>query len=210
MVDPFENRARQGGSDAIREVSHFFNGMDSVFESLDEIATRLTKLGVPYAVLGGMALVAHGYRRTTEDIDILITGEGLKRIHDSLLGLGYRPLFEGSKNVRDARTGVRIEFVLAGEYPGDGKPKPVAFPNPADVAVEIDGIRYVQLATLIELKLASGMTNPGRLRDLADVQELIRQLSLPPVFAGQLNPFVRGKFDDLAAGIRGLDEPPQV
>jgi len=33
---------------------------------------------------------------------------------------------------------VRIEFLVSGQYPGDGKPKPVAFPDPADVAVKID------------------------------------------------------------------------
>ena len=153
--------------------------------------------------MGGMALVAHGYRRTTEDVDILVAPASLETIHKSLIGLGYRPLFEGSKNVRDTRTGVRIEFVVAGGYPGDGKPKPVAFPNPADVAVEIDGIRYVRLATLIELKLASGMTNPGRIRDLGDVQEIIRVLQLRDDFADRLHPFVREEFIRLAAGVRG-------
>ncbi len=41
------------------------------------------------------------------------------------------------------------------------------------------------------------MTNPGRLRDLADVQELIRTLQFPLDFAGQLNPYVRGKYEEL-------------
>ena len=44
--------------------------------------------------------------------------------------------------------------------------------------VEIDGINYLNLPTLIELKLASGMTNPGRLKDLVS---LARQLGLAPV-----------------------------
>lgn len=67
--------------------------------------------------------------------------------------------------------------------------------------IEIDGIYYLRLETLIELKLASGMTNPGRLRDLADVQELNRTLSLPLSFAESLHPFVREKFNDLHASI---------
>ncbi|MFH1110690.1 MAG: hypothetical protein V1790_16050 [Planctomycetota bacterium] len=155
-----------------------------------------------------MALVAHGYRRTTEDVHILVAQDGLTAIHQSIIGLGYRPAFEGSKNVRKTSTGVRIEFVVAGGYPGDGKPKPVAFPNPTDVAVEIDGIRYVRLATLIELKLASGMTNPRRVRDLGDVQELIRVLKLPDDFANQVNSYVRDKFLELASAIRAPDETP--
>lgn len=176
---------------------------DPVHESLREITSQLGKLGIPYAVMGGMALVAHGYLRTTEDVDILVTRDGLQEIHRSVVGRGYRPVFEGSKNVRDTRRGVRIEFVVAGGFPGDGKPKPVAFPDPERVAVEIDGIRYVSLPCLVELKLASGMTNPGRLRDLADVQELIRVLQLDIEFADRLNPFVRGEFARLAGSVRG-------
>jgi hypothetical protein len=173
---------------------------------LREIAKRLSDIGVSYAVLGGMALVAHGYRRTTEDIDVLVSPEGLSRAHEELVGLGYRPAFEKSKNLRDTRTGVRIELVAAGGFPGDGKPKPVAFPDPDEVAVEIDGVRYVNLPTLVELKLASGMTNPGRLRDLADVQELIRSLKLSDDFAEQLNPYVRSKFRELAQAVEQADE----
>ena len=50
--------------------------------------------------------------------------------------------------------------VGSGGFPGDGKPKPVAFPDPAGASVDIGGIRYLSLEKLVELKLASGMTNP--------------------------------------------------
>ena len=42
---------------------------DPVFRSLRQIAAKLHEIGVPYAVGGGMALVAHGYDRTTVDVD---------------------------------------------------------------------------------------------------------------------------------------------
>lgn len=73
----------------------------------------------------------------------------------------------------------------------------MAFLDPTSVSFESDGIRYVNLQTLIELKLASGMTNPGRLKDLADVLELIKVLNLSDRFADSLNPFVQGKFREL-------------
>ena len=41
------------------------------------------------------------------------------------------------------------------------------------------------------------MTNSNRLKDLADVQEVIKTLSLPMEFAEQLNPYVRDKFREL-------------
>ena len=192
---------QRGGMVAIEEASHFFMKSDPVHQTLREITKRLTDLGVSYAVAGGMSLVAHGYDRTTVDVDILVTPQGLEAIHKSLDGLGYVPPFAGSKNLRDTQTGVRIEFIVTGQYPGDGKPKPIAFPDPSTVATEIDGIRYVNLPTLIELKLASGMTNPGRLRDLADVQELIRTLRLTAEFATSLDSFVRMKYRELHSAV---------
>jgi hypothetical protein len=41
------------------------------------------------------------------------------------------------------------------------------------------------------------MTNASRLKDLADVQEIIRTLCLPRDFAQRINPFVRDKFEEL-------------
>jgi hypothetical protein len=47
------------------------------------------------------------------------------------------------------------------------------------------------------LKLASGMTNPGRLSDLGDVQKMIFTQSLPQDLQDQLNPFVQQKYEEL-------------
>jgi hypothetical protein len=154
-------------------------------------------MGIPYAVVGGLALFQHGLRRFTEDVDILVTKEDLRRIHHELEGPGYLPPYAKSKHLRDTELGVKIEFLTTGEYPGDGKEKPVSFPDPVAVSFESGGIRYLNLPTLIELKLASGMTNPNRMKDLSDVLELIKILNLPSAFSDQLNPFVRAKFLEL-------------
>src|SRR4051794_39690653 len=74
------------------------------------------------------------------------------------------------------------------------------FPDPDDEFVIIDGIKTASLRRLVELKLASGTTSSGRLRDLADVQELIRVRSLDEAFAESLDPYVRGKFMELWRG----------
>lgn len=90
-----------------------------------------------------------------------------------------------------------MDVGLAGEYPGDRKPKPVAFPDPAEAAVRGRRIALLPLDKLIELKLASGMSAPHRLKDLADVLELIRVLSLPRERALSLDASVRAKYDEL-------------
>jgi hypothetical protein len=187
---------------ALREGSMHFEKDSAVHKSLFKITKRLGELGIPYAVVGGMAMFFHGYRRFTEDVDILVTREGLQEIHAKLEGLGYTPPFPGSKQVRDAESGVRIEFLVSGEYPGDGKPKPIAFPNPTDAGTDINGISFLKLANLLELKLASGMTGAGRLKDLGDVQELIKTLDLTRELADQLHPFVRDKYMELWDGVR--------
>lgn len=154
-------------------------------------------------VIGAVALLAHGYPRFTEDIDLVMTPEGLERFHQELVGLGYTPAFHGAKKrPRSTRDGVSIEVMTTGEYPGDGKPKPVSMPDPAEAAAEIDGIRFVTLEKLIELKLASGISAADRLKDLADVQELIKIRKLDSNFAQKLDPYVRAKFLDLEEAVR--------
>jgi hypothetical protein len=163
--------------------------------ALKHLAEDLRDHGIDYLVIGAVALFAHGYPRLTEDIDLVLTTEGLSKFHEQLIGLGYAPLFPGArKRLRSTKDGVRIDVITSGEYPGDGKPKPVRFPNPRDASVEIDGIRFATLEKLIELKLASGMTAPDRLKDLADVQEMIKIRTLDGEFAHKLNPYVREEF----------------
>jgi hypothetical protein len=192
---PFEQLLADNFRWAISEGSQFFEGSGRVQQSLLRITHRLNETHIDYALAGGMALFAHGHRRFTEDIDILVTRDDLQRIHDELDGRGWVRPFEKSKNLRDAQTGVRIEFLIAGEYPGDGKPKPVAFPNPSEVSQLLDGVRVLQLPKLIELKLASYMTGKARSKDLGDVEELIRTLNLPRSFGEQLHSYVAPLFE---------------
>ena len=192
---PYEKRLDTNWERALSEGSRFFEDKSAVQDSLRKITRRLADLGISYAVVGGMALYKHGFRRFTEDVDLLVTPESLKVIHDRLEGLGYVPPFTGSKQLRDTETGVRIEFLISGAFPGDGKPKPVAFPDPAEVSVELDGVHYLRLETLVELKLASSMTGGvSRLKDVADVVELIKIKQLDDAFAEKLNPYVQPRY----------------
>lgn len=199
-TEPFEQTMRRGGELALEHMAAFFMKHDPVHHTLRKITAKLEQLQIPYAIADVMALNAHGYTRATVDVDILLRPEGLAAVHDALDGLGFLPPFSGAKQLRDVETSVRIEFLIAGQYPGDGKPKPVIFPDPVRASVEIDGIRFLSLTTLIELKLASGMTNAGRLKDLADVQELIKTLHLNRDFADKLDDSVRQKFFELWTG----------
>jgi len=167
----------------LTESARFFDGSGKLHETLREFSKRLDELHIPYAVTDGMALTVHGYARMTEDIDILIARPDLKRLHEALVGRGYKVEFAGGKNIRDTTTSVKIEFVRTGDFPGNGKPQPVSFPSPAETeAVEYDGIKFIGLACLVELKLASGMTGGAdRAKDLVDVQRATRHASRRPI-----------------------------
>jgi hypothetical protein len=180
----------------------YLMGEGSLNNALAQLCEDLDAHGIDYMVIGAVALMAHGYPRFTEDIDLVLTREGLEAFHRELIGLGYLPAFEGArKRLRATRGGVPVEVILAGEYPGDGLPKPVSFPDPASASIEMDGVRVVTLERLIELKLASGMTAPDRLKDLADVQELIKARGLSREFAERLDPYVREQYLRLSEGV---------
>lgn len=172
-------------------------GEANVQKALEKLVARLEASDIHYAIVGALALNEAGYRRATVDVDVLLTKEGWLRFKQESLGRGYLERFPGSRGLRDTEHGVDIDVVFAGDYPGDGKPKPVAFPDPALEAERGTRVALLPLARLIELKLASGMTAPHRLRDLADVQELIRAAALPRELAGELDPYVREKYLEL-------------
>lgn len=187
---------------AYQEGLRFFMGEGILNETLRRVTKDLENRGIEYSIIGAVALNNYGYRRFTEDIDLLLTKEGLEKFQNELVGLGYRPAFEGAtKKFRTTEENVTVEIITSGEFPGDGKPKPVQFPAPDENQTEIDGVKTLTLEKLVELKLASGMTAPHRLKDLADVQELIKIKNLDANFAEKLNPYVREKFLELQKAV---------
>ena len=79
-LDTYERRLAENPRWCLEEGGKFFEATSSVHKTLRSIAERLTELNIPYAICGGMALNAHGFRRFTEDVNILVTKESLKKI----------------------------------------------------------------------------------------------------------------------------------
>jgi len=185
------------------EALRYFMGEGQLNNTLARLSSDLEDHGINYMVIGAVALLAHGYPRFSEDIDLVMTQEGLEKFHAELVGVRYVPAFPGArKKLRLTRDGISIEVMTTGEYPGDGKPKPVSMPDPATASTEIGGIRYVTFEKLVELKLACGISAPHRLKDLADVQELIKIKKLDAGFANRLDPYVRAKYLELEEAVR--------
>jgi hypothetical protein len=184
----------------------FFMGDSPLHRAARAIAQRFDELGIDYAIGGALCLGVHGVVRATEDVDVLLSREALEHFKREWLGPGYVELRPGGKAVRDNANGVKIDFLLAGDFPGDGKPKPVSFPDPSDVSVRAGSFRVITLPRFIELKLASGMTAPHRLQDLADVLRLIESSRLPRELGEQLDPYVRDKYDELWSAAQHPDD----
>src|SRR5829696_8816422 len=114
---------------AYAEALKFFKGEGMLNDALGRLAADLDSRKIDYVVIGAIALNQHGFQRLTVDIDILLTSEGLERFRNELIGLGYRPAFEGAgKKFQITRENVPLEIITSGEYPGDGLPKPIVFP----------------------------------------------------------------------------------
>ncbi len=183
--------------EGLEVTTRFFMGQANVQRALEKLVAALEAQGIPYAIVGALALNEFGYQRATVDVDVLLTPDGLQAFKAAHLGRGFVERSLGGRGLRDVENGVDIDVLLTGGYPGDGKPKPVVFPDPALVAERGSRVALLPLPRLVELKLASGMTAPHRLKDLADVQELIRAASLSRDLGAVLDPYVRDKYLEL-------------
>jgi hypothetical protein len=185
----------------LQELERFFMAKDKVHQTLRRVVKNLSKAKIDYAVLGGMALSAYRYRRATTDVDVLLTADGLEVFRERFLDKDYDQAPRRPRRFVDRKSGVTIDMLVAGRFPGSGKPGPVAFPEPVAVAQEMEGIRYVNLPTLIELKLAA-----RRWRDFSDVVELIRFNELDEAFLPKLHASTHSDFIECLEEKRREDE----
>jgi hypothetical protein len=188
-----EARAAEG----IDYCGRFFMGQAEAQLALYRLTAILEAEGLPYAIIGAFALNEYGHRRVTVDVDLVMRDEDLQEFKRKYLGKGYAERVPGSGKLFDTEHGVNVDVLSTGRYPGDDKPKPIAFPDPSTTALRGERFALLPMPRYIELKLASGMVAPHRGKDLVDVQELIKSAALPKSVADELHPWVREKFLEL-------------
>ena len=150
-----------------------------------DVARRLREQ-VEAPVLGGIAVILHGYARTTVDLDFYTPD---RRVTDQQLrAAGANWSAQKREHVLDD---VRIHTVT----PDD------AGHVVAGTSV-IDGVRVVSLKDLIAIKLRTGLNNFGRTKDIADVEALIGLVPLDKRFAGKLPPDLRADFKRIVDAVR--------
>ena len=161
-------------------------GRGAILNVARDVSQALSHAGIEAAVIGGVAVVLHGYVRTTVDVDLLIP-EVLPSLKGVLEKAGCS--FHRSRS-EFRKQGVPVHLVTLQQT----RTMPAGF-------VEIEGIRTVSLPDLIGMKLSSGLRDPLRAIDLADVIGLIRHHRLAPTFASQLPKALRAEFRKLARAI---------
>ena len=70
---------------AYDEGLRFFMGEGILNETLRRVAKDLKNHEIEYIVIGAVALNSYGYRRFTEDIDLILTREGLEKFQNELV-----------------------------------------------------------------------------------------------------------------------------
>ena len=144
-------------------------------------------------VLGGVAVFLHGYRRTTEDVDLFVTDTDSAA--KAIQAAGARWDETDRQHVLD---GVPVHLVT--EQQTGSAPRST---------VVIQGVNVVALPDLIAFKLHSGLGRVERSKDLADVVELIRCIPLDKAFAPQLLARFRNDFKKLVEAVHPGGSAPE-
>jgi hypothetical protein len=187
--------------EGLKQLDQFFQGKDPVHKSMRRLVKRLDKAGISYVLVGGMALFFHDYRRATNDVDLLLTEQGLAEFRQRFVPKNYAPTEGRPRHFVDKTSRVEIDILVAGGIPGRGHPTPIRYPDPSAVGELIDSISVVNLPTLVQLKLAA-----RRHQDFADVEKLIRFNDLDESFAERLDPSVRRDYIECLEEKRRDDE----
>jgi hypothetical protein len=166
---------------------HFMNAakkFEHAYHAAHRLHERLRAEGIPYVLVGGMAVHLHGYERHTSDVDILITHEGHVKLLNRLIGHGYEVSKSNPSRIVDQENGAEIDLCFS-----DGSARwPQLFGN----SIDIGPISVITLPRLIDMKLSA-----GRLEDTVDVVKLIKHHRLPKDFANQLAEEVRERWDQI-------------
>ena len=187
--------------ECVKEISLFFDGKDEVHKTMRRLIRRLDRAGIPYAIMGGMAVYAHHYRRTTDDLDVLLTPEGFAEFRRRFVPKQYATTPKRSRRFVDTQNQVTLDVLITGYYPGMGEPGPITFPDPAKVAEPRGKVKVIDLPTLVQLKLAA-----RRYQDFADVVNLIRFNELDESFKARLHPSVQRDYVECLEEKRREDE----
>jgi hypothetical protein len=160
------------GRDRMLEPQDLPGRYGRVVQALDQV---LYACDCESVVGGGWAVWRHGYvGRVTQDIDIVLPSDRVEDFMRAASVSGFEILKQPEgrwPKLRHRETGIEVDVLPEGGRPGTAsRPAPTTIPHPSSMGASRGMLKYMSLVSLVELKLAA-----GRLRDEADVLELVRE-----------------------------------
>ncbi len=134
-----------------------------------EIVSVLNGMHVPFALIGGLALVLHQVVRATQDVDILVDAENAEAIDQALMKLGYRCLYRSTEAGNYRRDDERFDLLYAS--------RPIArrlLATAVERKTALGELRVIGAEGLIGFKLQGWINDPRRTQDLEDIRALLR------------------------------------
>lgn len=139
------------------------------------IAEKAALAGLEFLVIGGNAVIAYGYPRTTVDVDLLVRETDRQKWNELIVALGYRPhhlqrVFHMYNPIGDDRTAVDLMLVNEGTFTK-------LLYKTTDTKLGGVTVRVPSLRNLIALKLHA-LRHGGEhryARDFVDVIELLQR-----------------------------------
>jgi len=133
-----------------------------------------TRHGIPYTIIGGLAVVRNGAVRTTVDVDVLLEKQDREKARTAL----GEDFATGVDSASDRRNQVEVDFL----YSGDDWGMVIPLPAPAAHSVfdSALGANFMDLRGILELKTAVYLHKKAEdgielaAKDLADVVALLR------------------------------------
>ena len=141
--------------------------------------------GIPFAIVGALALHTYGYSRATNDVDLLVGRDAQDRLVEFLEKRGFETLHrsDGYSNHLHANPDLgRLDVIYVD---ADTRGKLFAEARPASLA----GMRVVvpKPEHLVAMKIHAMKNDPSRaFQEMADIQFLMR---LPGVDRGQIREY---------------------
>jgi len=153
-----------------------------------DTSERLRALGIPHALVGGLAVGLHGHPRATQDVDFLVGQSAFAKVSPVLV------LRDELREVM--RVGV-VDFIAAiGTDAAFASSLQV--PDPGEVPL-------IRVEILVVMKLRA-----GRLQDIADIEHLLEagaDVASILDYLRELAPELLARFSTIADTARGPPEP---
>ena len=143
-------------------------GVSRLVQQLIALLAALRQNGIRHAAIGGLAVVAHGVVRATQDLDFLIDAADAARLHAAMTQLGLRSIHASPDALNYASAELRVDFLLARRRPT------LELLASAGVRQAFGhALPVVDVEGLVGLKLQALVNDPRRQQDLVDIRALL-------------------------------------